>query len=106
MQVLLEFTTVYFEGIFLLNTSINTTIGQSLYFHDSNGKIDADSGNSGVFLGFSLENKSAGQTKIMLNKSIVSSQSVDLSGYLKIADLKTNLINAAKDTDVKKAFTG
>ena len=95
--------TVFTEGIFILNVSENTSIGQALYFHDSNGVIDTKSSNS-IFCGFSVDNKAAGPIRVMLNKCLVSSGSVDLTQYMKIVDFKKNLIASVADNDVIKAF--
>ena len=65
-----ELVNVYSEGIYLLNVSVETKIGQPLYFHDKTSTIDATPADS-IFCGFSIENAPAGQTKVMLSKCVV-----------------------------------
>ena len=98
-----DLVTVFTEGIYVLNVSENTRIGQPLYFHDATGVIDSNPSDS-IFCGFSVENTSSGPTKVMLNKCVVSTTSIDLSQYMKTIDFKKNLLASVTDADVIKAF--
>lgn len=97
-----QLVTIYTEGVFALNVTGQVNIGDALYLH-ADGTINT-SAQTGTVCGFSLEASTGGVVKIMLNKSITASQSIDLSAYFKTADFNSTFVKACGDAAVKKAI--
>ena len=80
-----ELTAVVTEGIVLLKVTGTAIIGDSLFFHSKDNTISKTQAD-GICCGFALESASDSEIKVMLNKTISTGTSVDLSAYFKSAD--------------------
>jgi predicted RecA/RadA family phage recombinase len=97
-----ELVTVYTEGVFALNVSVQVNIGDVVYLH-ADGTLNTTP-QSGTPCGFCMETSTGGVVKVMLNKSISMPTIVDLSAYFKTNDFNATLIKACGDAAVKTAL--
>lgn len=95
-----ELTSVLTEGVVSLFVTGNANLGDALYFHNNDNTLSTVS-SGGIPCGFALEPAANSETKVMLNKSIVqTSQSIDLSAYLKTSDFNSKFSTALTDATV------